>query len=634
MSALSIQPTYPIFTETDGQPLEDGYIWIGQANLDPQVNPINVYFDTALTIPAGQPIRTINGYPSRNGTPARLYVNSDYSIRVMNKNGSVVYSAPTATERYNADVITSVDVNAEDVIYDPPFANAVQTNVEAKLAQTVSVKDFGAVGDGVTDDTAAIQAAVDASNAVHVPAGTYLISASVLIPAGILLCGGGQEVSGFKRVAGTTAAMFIVRDGNDINDLFFDGSAVGAGSGDALSVDGKTNITFKNLKLYNNANDGILCRNSTNVTCKNIITSGNFRNGASFTDNNNTVIIDGWSSTNDAVAGLDFEPNTIQNFNLQVSNVFINNTSLSFQGASGTVYNKNVLVSNVFARNGSLININRCLDLCAANFNVSADSIFRVDEPATSGFAMTSGELSNIVWEGKPTSASNDVINGSFEDLQTGWTKSTTGSATIDVIDSANSLFSRRVLSVSASGSDTAFFTNAVGIPVAAQETICVGGYIRASTGRPYIEVQCRDAGGVALATYRLADKVTADNIFRNHFICITTPVNTTQVRIFVGGSASVAGGDIAGEFEGIYLYRKAIKAFFDVNTPPIAVTFSAAIPTTGSFNAGDIVYNTGTTQDGNNMSVLGWRRLTTGSGHVLNTDWRIMYVSSVSPAV
>jgi len=71
MSALSIQPTYPIFTETNGLPLENGYIWLGTANLDPQGNPINVYWDAALTIPAGQPIRTLNGYPSRNGTPGR-----------------------------------------------------------------------------------------------------------------------------------------------------------------------------------------------------------------------------------------------------------------------------------------------------------------------------------------------------------------------------------------------------------------------------------------------------------------------------------------------------------------------------------------------------------------------------------
>lgn len=154
MSALSIQPTFPIFTETDGLPLENGYIWIGAANLDPQGNPINVFFDAALTIPAPQPIRTLNGYPSRSGTPARLYVNSDYSIRVMNKNGSVVYSAPAATERYG-NIINSLDI-----VYDPPFTGAVSTTVEAKLAEEVSVMDFGAVGDGVANDTAAFNNAL------------------------------------------------------------------------------------------------------------------------------------------------------------------------------------------------------------------------------------------------------------------------------------------------------------------------------------------------------------------------------------------------------------------------------------------------------------------------------------------
>jgi hypothetical protein len=177
MSALSIQPTYPIFTDIDGQPLEAGYVWIGTANLDPQTNPITVYWDAALTILAPQPIRTLAGYPSNNGTPARLYVNSDYSIRVMNKNGSTVYSAPAATERYS-DVVVS-GVNAEDVIYDPPFANAVQTNVEAKLAQTVSVKDFGAVGDGVTDDTAAFRAATATGNPIYIPPGNYLVSGCI-----------------------------------------------------------------------------------------------------------------------------------------------------------------------------------------------------------------------------------------------------------------------------------------------------------------------------------------------------------------------------------------------------------------------------------------------------------------------
>lgn len=54
---------------------------------------------------------------------------------------------------------------------------AVDRTVEAKLKEFVSVKDFGAVGDGITDDTVAIQAALNYSastgSVAFVPAGTY-----------------------------------------------------------------------------------------------------------------------------------------------------------------------------------------------------------------------------------------------------------------------------------------------------------------------------------------------------------------------------------------------------------------------------------------------------------------------------
>lgn len=93
MSTIEVQPPYPAFAGTDGQPLENGYIWIGVANLSPQVNPIAVYWDAAQTISAPLPIRTMNGYPSRNGTPARFYVASDYSIQVLDSKGSVVYTS-------------------------------------------------------------------------------------------------------------------------------------------------------------------------------------------------------------------------------------------------------------------------------------------------------------------------------------------------------------------------------------------------------------------------------------------------------------------------------------------------------------------------------------------------------------
>jgi hypothetical protein len=97
MPAIIIESPYPLFTDDDGVALEDGYIYVGTANLDPVSNPVAVYFDSALTIPAAQPIRTSGGYPVYSGSPARLFVNSDYSIRVNDKTGALVFSASTST---------------------------------------------------------------------------------------------------------------------------------------------------------------------------------------------------------------------------------------------------------------------------------------------------------------------------------------------------------------------------------------------------------------------------------------------------------------------------------------------------------------------------------------------------------
>jgi hypothetical protein len=261
MSALSIQPTYPIFTETDGQPLENGYIWIGTVNLDPQVNPINVYFDAALTILAPQPIRTLGGYPSRNGTPARLYVNSDYSIRVQDSKGSLVYSAPAATERYSSTVI--VDVDANEVIFtgfkgqigsvanladndgsdwigfEPDGSGSVAISAQDKLRETVSVKDFGAVGDGIANDrtavTDAITFAISSGKTLHFPAGTYSVfditcqAFSMTAEQGAIL----------KLGSGGTFLLNIT-SGNSfkLENITFDGNSTGTYAYTIANVDG------------------------------------------------------------------------------------------------------------------------------------------------------------------------------------------------------------------------------------------------------------------------------------------------------------------------------------------------------------------------------------------------------------
>ena len=70
---------------------------------------------------------------------------------------------------------------ATNVSYNQGGTGAIDRAAQVKLQETVSVKDFGAVGDGVANDAAAFTAANSASglSAVYVPAGTYLITGTV-----------------------------------------------------------------------------------------------------------------------------------------------------------------------------------------------------------------------------------------------------------------------------------------------------------------------------------------------------------------------------------------------------------------------------------------------------------------------
>jgi hypothetical protein len=63
---------------------------------------------------------------------------------------------------------------------------AVIKSIQSKLRESISVKDFGAVGDGVTDDTLAIQAAINAASIgrrILFPSGTYKISTTITFSA-------------------------------------------------------------------------------------------------------------------------------------------------------------------------------------------------------------------------------------------------------------------------------------------------------------------------------------------------------------------------------------------------------------------------------------------------------------------
>jgi hypothetical protein len=89
---------------------------------------------------------------------------------------------PTVTPAIDSEALGS---------FVAPGAGAVRRSIRDKLADVASVKDFGAAGDGIADDTLAIQAALTAATAVFVPPGIYRVTATLPVGYGQTLHGSG-----------------------------------------------------------------------------------------------------------------------------------------------------------------------------------------------------------------------------------------------------------------------------------------------------------------------------------------------------------------------------------------------------------------------------------------------------------
>jgi hypothetical protein len=134
--------------------------------------------------------------------------------------------------------------------------------VEAKLQDTISVKDFGAVGDNLTDDTATIQAAINYAQtygaSVYLPAATYLISDSLIVSKRVTIYGDGWSsvISVASSVSAATDIIKIVPT-NETNGIVFENFSVQPNSGTpgrhAISVDITSkpvyNCQFTGLRL-------------------------------------------------------------------------------------------------------------------------------------------------------------------------------------------------------------------------------------------------------------------------------------------------------------------------------------------------------------------------------------------------
>ena len=146
MSARAIGAGYPYFVDKNGHALDFGYVYIGTENLDPETNPINVYWDSALTIPALQPLRTMGGFIVRAGTPTEIYANSNYSIKIKDKKQETLFtntSVASGDTLLRSDLASSAfDKGSTLVMYNPGTAGGLPRDVQSVLSDCIYLSDY------------------------------------------------------------------------------------------------------------------------------------------------------------------------------------------------------------------------------------------------------------------------------------------------------------------------------------------------------------------------------------------------------------------------------------------------------------------------------------------------------------
>ncbi|AWW25436.1 glycosyl hydrolase family 28-related protein [Acetobacterium carbinolicum] len=115
-------------------------------------------------------------------------VNSAFAARVRPPRRPIRITQPVVTEPVVTEPVVTEPVVTEPVVTEPVVTEPIVTEPEVTepttpVSQEVSVKDFGAKGDGISDDTLAIQKAINEASSKNVtlliPAATYVVTSQL-----------------------------------------------------------------------------------------------------------------------------------------------------------------------------------------------------------------------------------------------------------------------------------------------------------------------------------------------------------------------------------------------------------------------------------------------------------------------
>lgn len=167
--------------------------------------------------------------------------------------GAVVITAASLGAATTATLAASG--GSDTIGYVSGGTSPVATTVQAKLRQTVSVKDYGAVGNGIANDTVAIQRALDANvgGEVVIPVGTFLVS-SLTMTAGQALVGANRQTSILKlntALSGNGMINATNQEGIVVENLTIDGGSLNGSKNTLINFFGCHGARIENNNFIN-----------------------------------------------------------------------------------------------------------------------------------------------------------------------------------------------------------------------------------------------------------------------------------------------------------------------------------------------------------------------------------------------
>lgn len=277
MAILSPSPKLQFF-DANGNPLVGGKLYSYTAGT---TSPLATYTDSTNTSVNTNPIIL----DSRGEASVWLGA-SAYKLVLYSATDVLIWSVDNVTAASSDTVANLAASTGSSLIgYIQGGAGSVATTVQTKLRESVSVKDFGAVGDGVADDTAAIQAAINyvcSLNAatgyggyVYMPAGNYRTTANIRTYSGTTSCGlvgAGQFATRFVP-SGNFTVLTIAGQRVDSGDFAIVFPTVAAASINSACVGVEfcstslqmSNQTVRNITVYYAYNAFVLNNTSTTM---------------------------------------------------------------------------------------------------------------------------------------------------------------------------------------------------------------------------------------------------------------------------------------------------------------------------------------------------------------------------------